>query len=415
MSFERRWLRQTEYTLVTLSAIGTIVTAITQQAIYATVPLTVALSLNITNNKRLQQQLQNASAEVHQVKQVLNQTEKKDNDEVNNVTKQLQQQFEEFAINERNNLASLTLQITDIYRTVDELNQNKSQDLCRIYKDIQALQEKNQQQAQAVEKLQLRYQTIGYLSSEIRKLKQQKLQEEHRLSQSLQELQDQIKSLTTSDEINTDFQVEKSPLNYSIDSLEQANNRKLYILNNFEELVLNELQNNFPHQALLTQFDIGRGNESSKVIDFAVIMPSCIVIIEAKGYTGKIIAQKEPRNTAWICQKDNQNIRINACWGVNPYRQLKVYIDSFLQVLRNANLTSLNHLPIYGVVVFPQGTQIAPEIRKGVGSYHRVTTLNKLSETIETLNANASSKNRSRISYQLVLEVLHGTRERSAA
>lgn len=407
------WLQPTEYTFITLSAMGTVVAAVTQQAIYATLPLTLALSLNINNSKRLQQQTKSAIAEINQVKQDLNhQRQCQEIDELNQVAEQLKQQFEEFVSSESSSLASLTCQVTKLQQSVSELKKDGSQESSlQTQNELQALQEENEQQTQRIEKLQLRYQAVGYLSSEIRDIKQQKRQESYQFNQKLEELDAKIHQLSQNETIKENSQI-LEPSSHSDKFVEPDTHQ--YLLNNFEELVLTELQQHFPQQAILTQFDVGRGNESSKVIDFAVIMPNCIVLIEAKSYEGKIVTQGEPRNNSWFCQKNNQMIKINACWGANPYKQVKVYVDSFLQLIRNMSTKSATHIPVYGIVVFPKETQISSDITNGLGGFYKVTTLNKLARAIQTLNTHASYKGGSK-SYHNILKIVTGTHNKSAA
>ncbi len=58
MSTERNWLQITEYVSLAASAVGTVAAAVSGQVAMAAAPLTVALSLNLVNRQRLQQQTQ---------------------------------------------------------------------------------------------------------------------------------------------------------------------------------------------------------------------------------------------------------------------------------------------------------------------------------------------------------------------
>ena len=58
----QRRLEQAEYLSITLSALGTVAAAITQQVAYATTPLVLALSLNAINRKQIRKETQNAIA-----------------------------------------------------------------------------------------------------------------------------------------------------------------------------------------------------------------------------------------------------------------------------------------------------------------------------------------------------------------
>jgi hypothetical protein len=70
------WLELAEWATLGSSIVGVIGAVITKQFIMAGVPLTVALSLNIINQKRLQRQIgheRTAISKIHQDLQLLNQ------------------------------------------------------------------------------------------------------------------------------------------------------------------------------------------------------------------------------------------------------------------------------------------------------------------------------------------------------
>ncbi|MDF0554870.1 hypothetical protein [Kamptonema sp. UHCC 0994] len=68
---QRNWLELAEYASVAGSAIGTLAAALSGQLIYAAAPLTLALSLNLANRQRFEEQVrENASsaiADIHTV------------------------------------------------------------------------------------------------------------------------------------------------------------------------------------------------------------------------------------------------------------------------------------------------------------------------------------------------------------
>lgn len=57
-SMERHWLELVEYLSLGASAVGTLAVAVSGQAFYGVAPLTLALSLNVANRYRLEQQVQ---------------------------------------------------------------------------------------------------------------------------------------------------------------------------------------------------------------------------------------------------------------------------------------------------------------------------------------------------------------------
>ena len=73
---QRHWLELAEYVSLASSAIGSVVVALSGQAFYGVAPLTVALSLNVANRYRLEQQTHHAQIEIVQVKDSLEKLEK---------------------------------------------------------------------------------------------------------------------------------------------------------------------------------------------------------------------------------------------------------------------------------------------------------------------------------------------------
>lgn len=66
------WLKTAEYIALVGSAIGTIAATLSSQVTYAAAPLTLALSLNLVNRTRLEQQTrQHTTAEIAQVHQLV--------------------------------------------------------------------------------------------------------------------------------------------------------------------------------------------------------------------------------------------------------------------------------------------------------------------------------------------------------
>ncbi|MEL7038211.1 MAG: hypothetical protein AAFO04_21725 [Cyanobacteria bacterium J06592_8] len=72
---QRDWLQLAEYISLFSSAIGSFVVALSGQAIYGVAPLTLALSFNVANRYRLEQQVQRSQQEVTEVQQSMNQLE----------------------------------------------------------------------------------------------------------------------------------------------------------------------------------------------------------------------------------------------------------------------------------------------------------------------------------------------------
>ncbi|MEB3282012.1 MAG: hypothetical protein VKK42_24140 [Lyngbya sp.] len=72
---QRHWLELAEYISLVSSAVGSVVVALSGQAFYGVAPLTVALSLNVANRYRVEQQVQRSQQEVAQMQQSMHQLE----------------------------------------------------------------------------------------------------------------------------------------------------------------------------------------------------------------------------------------------------------------------------------------------------------------------------------------------------
>jgi hypothetical protein len=73
---QRHWLEVAEYISLLSSAVGSLVVALSGQAFYGVAPLTVALSLNVANRYRLEQQVQLSQQEMAEIQQSMNQLER---------------------------------------------------------------------------------------------------------------------------------------------------------------------------------------------------------------------------------------------------------------------------------------------------------------------------------------------------
>lgn len=428
-----------EYVSLAGSLAGAVAAAASQQVLYAAAPLTLALSLSLANRQRSQQQLQQLSTSVSA--------------DVQMVVKSLERQVQMLPTAEQFNdleasmvrLSGTTQQLEQVFntrpepKTIDQLERTNAlvkqrlDDLNplhgaipQIQTDLQSLQKQIVQQEkqdetleEAVKQLQLRFQIVRHLCSEIGGLKLQ----QRRQSQ-IGELQPQLENQDVSDANRHDYtrQLEQDieTLSQQIEILSQENeafkvDMGQHPLDSFERLILTCLQNGLPQQEVIAQFDAGIGRDNSKFIDFVVVMNNCIIALEAKSYKGIIEPVGDPRNSNWRCQTKSGNILINACWGLNPYQQVKTYVDSLLDRIDSRSRKQRPNLPVYGIVVFPNGTNIAPSIESNVGGFYRVTTLNKLLEVIRSLETQAQSQNTSRMSYKNILNIFTGTSSRNAA
>lgn len=146
-------------------------------------------------------------------------------------------------------------------------------------------------------------------------------------------------------------------------------------LNKFEKDILKCLESSSSSFTVKTQFDAGTGASNSKFIDFLVVTNHCLIAIEAKSYKGAINSIGDSRNTRWTCQSGGNQVLINACWGINPYHQIKTYVDSLMFKFNSDHKNRRSKIPIYGIVVFPKQSRVDENIISNIGGYYRITTL----------------------------------------
>lgn len=161
-------------------------------------------------------------------------------------------------------------------------------------------------------------------------------------------------------------------------------------LNDFEIAIQSLLKHNFTDSKLETQFDVASGQQGSRFTDFLLITNKSCIVLEAKSYTGIIKPIDNVRNSGWVCEKVGRKLNILSCWGKNPYQQVKSYCDS---VMSNRSLGIQPKKPVYGVVVFPEGSCIDDSIQSNISRFYRVTTLDNLATIIQELENQANSWN----------------------
>lgn len=141
---------------------------------------------------------------------------------------------------------------------------------------------------------------------------------------------------------------------------------------------------------VLNHFDVAVGRNVSQFVDCVVINRECLTVIEAKSYAGAIDAEGDPENTPWLCRTGGDRVvPVKSSWGENPYHQVREYSMSLLGVVGKR---SQWRLPVFAVIVFPEGTDIS-RIGERFGRYYRVTTLDKLPGVLEHIEAEARREN----------------------
>lgn len=139
-----------------------------------------------------------------------------------------------------------------------------------------------------------------------------------------------------------------------------------------------------------SHFDVAVGKGGSQFIDCIVISKDCMMVIETKNYSGTIAVEGDVENNRWYSLvKGRTDAEVKSSWGINPYHQVREYTMSLLTIV---NTRSQWHIPLYGVIVFPEGTDISA-LGDRIGRFYRVTTADRLLGVIENIDAEARRDN----------------------
>lgn len=165
-------------------------------------------------------------------------------------------------------------------------------------------------------------------------------------------------------------------------------------LNEFEKTIFNHLQRtkqvNSAHWRIYPSKDVRRGRGLRQFVDCLIFARSCVVVVEAKNYAGRIEARGEAKLTEWFCTTGSQRIKINSCHGCNPYEQVNTYVNSVMGRLSSA--MNQRQVGVYSIVVFPDDTDLSlikPEVD---GSYVRVLRLSEVVPTLQEFEEKALSR-----------------------
>lgn len=137
------WLEVSEYASLSLSALGLVTAAVTQQMIYAAAPLTVTVCLNVANRERLksltQQQQQATIAKLDLLIDPLRQRLANFDTFTQKLSTTTQQQLEELRNNQEQDFNIFTEQFEQLHASLLEIT-------IKIQQQIQALQQNEQEQ-----------------------------------------------------------------------------------------------------------------------------------------------------------------------------------------------------------------------------------------------------------------------------
>lgn len=136
---------------------------------------------------------------------------------------------------------------------------------------------------------------------------------------------------------------------------------------------------------IVTNFDVSGGQRGSRFTDCIVISKECLMIVEAKGYYGTIEAEGSVENSTWICRgSNNRTVEIKGEGGDNPYHQVHDYVVNLMNLVKKR----LPQLPVFGVIVFPEKSDIGG-LNSKIGRYYRVTTTDKILSVLGQMEAEA--------------------------
>lgn len=141
--------------------------------------------------------------------------------------------------------------------------------------------------------------------------------------------------------------------------------------------------------SVITNFDVATGRGGSQFVDCMVISRDCLIVVEAKNYSGRIEAEGDLENTAWLCHSTGDTpVEVKSAWGANPYHQVREYTMSLMNLVKRGKWK----LSVYGVIVFPEGTDITGLDEK-IGKFYRITSLERLVGLLGNLDAEARRVN----------------------
>jgi WD40 repeat protein len=185
------WLEVSEYASLSLSALGLVTAAVTQQMIYAAAPLTVTVCLNAANRERLksltQQQQQATIAKLDLLIDPLRQRLANFDTFTQKLSTTTQQQFQELRNNQEQDFNVFTEQFEQLYGSLLEIT-------IKIQQQIQALQQ--YQQEQNIDTLKLRLIELDNLTQQLSTATQQQIDPLYERLAQLEALTQQVSQST---------------------------------------------------------------------------------------------------------------------------------------------------------------------------------------------------------------------------
>jgi len=173
---QRHWLELAEYVSLASSAIGSGVVALSGQAFYGVAPLTLALSLNVANRYRLEQQTHQNQIEIVQVQDSVEKLEKNTVKVVMGLRQQLlqeiqslQQKLEAFPTTEALDSAYRAKQVAALGQSVTSITENIALALAEIREEFrQELQTFSSTETANLESLAVNVRQLQDVAHELR-------------------------------------------------------------------------------------------------------------------------------------------------------------------------------------------------------------------------------------------------------
>ncbi len=140
---------------------------------------------------------------------------------------------------------------------------------------------------------------------------------------------------------------------------------------------------------IINSFNVAAGKSHSQFTDCILISKDCLIVLEAKNYTGKIDAEGDFENDRWYAVKGTERLEVQSLWGDNPFHQVNEYCMSLLRMVQKR---SSWNIPVYGVIVFPEGADLSLIVNQ-IGRFYRIATIDRLVAVLDIMEAEARRHN----------------------
>jgi Nuclease-related domain len=140
--------------------------------------------------------------------------------------------------------------------------------------------------------------------------------------------------------------------------------------------------------------DVKRNGGRRQVVDCLVFARSCVVVIEAKNYKGRIEADGDATTTPWFQVQDGKYIEIKSCYGCNPYEQVSRYTESVMSKL--SSVVEKKWVKVYSMVVFPDHANLIAISSEIDDAYSRVVRLDEVPAILKKLEDKAMNTPKAR-------------------